>query len=64
MCPASIGRVQIAWLLGSAEFTGCTEIIQWNLRIKDMLGQGVLSFIEGFPYSEVKMYWYNRNWDK
>ena len=38
--------------------------IQWNLRIKGMLGQGVLSFIERFPYSEVKMYWYNRNWDE
>ena len=24
-------------------------IIQWNLRIKDTLGQGVLSFIERFP---------------
>ena len=23
--------------------------IQWNLRIKDTLGQGVLSFIERFP---------------
>ena len=27
--------------------------LQWNLRIKDTLGQGVLSFIERFPYSEV-----------
>ena len=26
-----------------------TDIIQWNLRIKDMLGQEVLSFIERFP---------------
>ena len=34
-----------------------------DLRIKDTLGQGVLSFIERFLYSEVKMYWYNRNWD-
>ena len=24
-------------------------IVQWNLRIKDTLGQGVLSFIERFP---------------
>ena len=23
--------------------------IQWNLRMKDTLGQGVLSFIERFP---------------
>ena len=26
----------------------CTGM-QWNLRIKDTLGQGVLSFIERFP---------------
>ena len=25
------------------------NLIQWNLRMKDMLGQGVLSFIERFP---------------
>ena len=37
---------------------------QLNLRIKDMLGQGVLSFIKRFPFLEVKMYWYNRNWDE
>ena len=23
--------------------------VQWNLQIKDVLGQGVLSFIERFP---------------
>ena len=25
------------------------KTLQWNLRIKDTLGQGVLSFIERFP---------------
>ena len=30
-------------------YKGASAIIQWNLRIKDMLGQGVLSFIERFP---------------
>ena len=29
-------------------YTNDTDI-QWNLRIKDTLGQGVLSFIERFP---------------
>ena len=29
-----------------------------------MLGQGVLSFLERCPYLEVKVYRYDRNWDR
>ena len=35
-----------AWYL--ANKVGCVYI-HWNLRIKDTLGQGILSFIERFP---------------
>ena len=30
-------------------YKAASTVIQWNLRIKDTLGQGVLSFIERFP---------------
>ena len=35
--------------VGSRSFVLYREVSLWNLRIKDTLGQGVLSFIERFP---------------
>ena len=38
-----------------------TDIVQWNLRIMDTLGPGILSFIERLSsLRRLKMYWYNR----
>ena len=34
---------------GIRSFVLYREVSLWNFRIKDMLGQGVLSFIERFP---------------
>ena len=34
---------------GTRSFVLYREVSLWNFRIKDTLGQGVLSFIERFP---------------